>query len=210
MHDQSTVMLSKVSIRDHPHREAIIDLAKEIHVGEPKHLRKGKNARDYLLQAKTMFEASQPVPQPLAGPSRPQPKSTPFGRQQPKVSFTQAVTKGKQHGAAVFPAKLLPMNIPVALKPKMDWQTVQCKKLIDKGPKPQWFLESSRLCIKFLGSSYLWLMTTKSPTISMEYSRLCQALMRYWLTTPLKRHTGHSTVIFYTPLLLARSMTIYG
>ena len=57
--DQAKVMLSKVSIKDHPHREEIVELAREIHAGEPKHLRKGKNVRDYLLQAKTMFEASQ-------------------------------------------------------------------------------------------------------------------------------------------------------
>ena len=70
-------MLSKVSIRDHLHREAIIDLAKEIHAGKPKHLRKGKNACDYLLQAKTMFESSQTA-EPLDALSQPQPKETPF------------------------------------------------------------------------------------------------------------------------------------
>ena len=41
---QMLVMLSKVSIKDHPHREQIIELAKEIHAGEPHHLRQGKNA----------------------------------------------------------------------------------------------------------------------------------------------------------------------
>ena len=121
-------MLSKVSIKDHPHKEQIIDLAKEIHAGEPKHLQKGKNAHDYLLQAKTMFETSQVQrPHPMA-PSRPQLKSAPFGNNKPKVSFVQTVKEGKQRGAPVFPPKLGPTNIPVMPKPKDDWQTVQRKK----------------------------------------------------------------------------------
>ena len=66
--NQDSVMLSKVSIKDHPHWEQIVDLAKEIHAGEPKHLRKGKNARDYLLQAKAMFDASQSSAASGAGP----------------------------------------------------------------------------------------------------------------------------------------------
>ena len=36
--EQSKVILSKVSIKDHPHQEEIVELAQEIHAGEPKHL----------------------------------------------------------------------------------------------------------------------------------------------------------------------------
>ena len=42
--NQDSVILSKVLIKDHPQREHIVALAKEIQAGEPKHLRKGKNA----------------------------------------------------------------------------------------------------------------------------------------------------------------------
>ena len=128
-------MLSKVSIKDHPHHKQIIDLAKEIHAGELKHLRQGKNTRNYLLQAKTMFEASQLSRSSMTTPSRPQPEAAPLGNAKAKVTFTQMVKEGKQHGAAVFQPKLGPMNIPVAPKPKEDWQTVQCKKATRQGTK---------------------------------------------------------------------------
>ena len=121
-------MLSKVSIKDHPHREKIVDLAKEIHAGEPKHLRQGKNAHDYLLQAKVMFESAQSGCFDETPSARPQPKSGILGNAKEKVSFAQAVKEGKQQGTPVFPPKLGPTNIPVAPKPKDDWQTVQRKK----------------------------------------------------------------------------------
>ena len=126
--DKSSVMLSKVSIKDHPHHEEIIDLTKEIHAGEPKHLRQGKNTHDYLKQAKSMFEASQASAAVSAGPSRPQPKSNPLRSSKHKVSFAQMVKDGKQRGAMVFPPKLGPTNIPVMPRPKNDWQMVQHKK----------------------------------------------------------------------------------
>ena len=45
------------------------------------------------------------------------------------------VREGKQRGAAVFPPKLGPTNIPVAPKPKDGWQTVQHKKATHQGTK---------------------------------------------------------------------------
>ena len=134
--DRSKVMLSKVSIKDHPHRAEIVALAKEIHAGEPKHLRKGKNARDYLLQAKSIFEASSSQSSDAAKSQRPQPKSQPMGAGIPKVTFAQTVKKqGKQRGEAVFPPKMPPTQIPVAPKPKSEWQTVQRKKATRPGTK---------------------------------------------------------------------------
>lgn len=138
--DQSSILLSKVSIHNHPHKEDIIALAKEIHLGEPKHLHKGKNARDYLLQAKAMFETSQ---KRMEGPSRPQPKQNPFNLPAPKVLFAQTVKEGKQCGSAVFLPKLGPTNIPVAPKLTTDWQTVQRKKPHNKERSPQWCRVSS-------------------------------------------------------------------
>ena len=126
--EQNKVMLSKISIKDHPHREEIVELAKEIHAGKPKHLRKTKNAQDYIIQAKTMFEASQSGGSGTALPQCPQPKSQPLGAGPPKVTFAQTVKQGKQRGGAVFPPKLPPTQIPVEPKPKSDWQTVKRKQ----------------------------------------------------------------------------------
>ena len=123
--EQSKVMLSKVSIKDHPHREEIVELAREIHTGEPKHLRKGKNACNYLMQAKVMFKASLSNSTADTRPSCPQPKTHLLGTAVPKVTFAQTVKAGKQCSAAVFPPKMPPTQIPVAPKPKEGWQMVQ-------------------------------------------------------------------------------------
>ena len=132
---QSSVMLSKVLIKDHLHKEQIIDLAKEIHTGEPKHLRQGKNIRNYLIQAKTMFEVSLENRSASTVPARPQSKSSPFGATMPKVTFVQSIKGSKLYSEAVFPPKLGPTNIPVAPKLKEDWQTVQWKKATHQGTK---------------------------------------------------------------------------
>ena len=120
--NQSLVMLSKVSIKNHPHHEQIVDLAKEIYVGEPKHLRQGKSARDYLLQAKVMFKSTQSNCLATTPPAWPLPKSGMLGNTKDKVLFVQTV---KEWGAPVFPPKRSPTSIPVLPKPKGDWQTVQ-------------------------------------------------------------------------------------
>ena len=133
--NQAKVMLSKVSIKDHPHREEIVELTKNIHSGEPKHLRKGKNARDYLMQAKMMFESSQSSTSVTSNPQRPQPKSHPMGTSMPKVTFAQTVKKDKQRGEAVFPPKMPPTQIPVAPKPSSDWQKVKRKQATRPGTK---------------------------------------------------------------------------
>ena len=126
-------MLSKVSIKDHPQCEQIVELAKEIHAGEPKHLRKGKNAHDYLLQAKTIFEAlgaAQPSAKPVQQHQQ-QGASRCTGHA--KVSFSTIVKEGKASGLLVLPPKLGPTNIPIAPKPKGDWQTVQREKATRQG-----------------------------------------------------------------------------
>ena len=128
-------MLSKVSIKDHLHHEAIVDLAKEIHAGEPKHLRKGKNARDYLMQAKAMFEATQSSTSSSSHPTRPKAKTLILTGDKPKVTFTQTVKAGCTRGTAIFPPKLPPTHIPVDPKPKESWQTVQRKKATCQGTK---------------------------------------------------------------------------
>ena len=131
---QTMIMLSKVSIKDHPHREKIVELVKELHAGKPRHLRQGKNAHDYLMQAKTVFESASSALADSTGPSRPQASKDVVGNTN-KVSFTQMVKEGKQHGTAIFLPKLGPTNIPVAPCPKEDWQTVQHKKATQQGTK---------------------------------------------------------------------------
>ena len=133
--NQSLIMLSKVLIKDHLHHEQIVKLAKEIHASEPKHLHKGKNARDYLLQAKTMFESSASN-SPPANPVPPrQQKSAPMRPTSSKVSFATIVKEGKTQGPSVFPPKLGPTGILISQKPKSDWQTVQHKKATQQGTK---------------------------------------------------------------------------
>ena len=128
-------MLTKVSIKDHPHREQIVDLTKEIHGGEPKHLWQGKNTCNYLMQAKAMFESMQLACSSTALPAQPQSKPGISGSNTTKVLFAQTVKEGKQWGIAVFPPKLGPTNIPVTPRPKEDWQMVQRKKATHQGTK---------------------------------------------------------------------------
>lgn len=135
------VMLSKVSMKDHPHREQIVNLTKEIHAGEPKHLQQGKNARDYLMQAKAMFESVGSTHLSAAPPSHPQANPGIMGNTKTKVSFAQMVKEGKQQGTPVFLPKLGPMNIPVTPRPKEDWQTIQRKRPCDKVQRVLWFQE---------------------------------------------------------------------
>ena len=128
-------MLSKVSIKDHPHHEQIVELAKEIHAREPKHLRKGKNARDYLLQVKTMLESSISNSPPANLEHQQQQKGATMCPTSAKVSFSTIVKEGKAQGAVVFPPKLGPTGIPISQKLKGDWQTVQRKKATWQGTK---------------------------------------------------------------------------
>ena len=87
------------------------------------------------MQAKTMFEASSlSAPSVNSASTCPQPKKGILGNAT-KVSFAQTIKEGKQHGPAVFPPKLRPTNIPLAPKPKEDWQTVQHKKATRQGTK---------------------------------------------------------------------------
>ena len=90
----SSVMLSKVSIKDHPHHEQIVELAKELHAGEPKHLCKGKNTRDYLLQAKAVFEATQPSVSHGATSGQTGLGSSTTPGAKPKATFAQTVKTG--------------------------------------------------------------------------------------------------------------------
>ena len=57
--NKDSIALLKVSIKNHPLKERIIDLVQELNAAEPKHIQKHKNARDYLLQVKTIVESSQ-------------------------------------------------------------------------------------------------------------------------------------------------------
>ena len=120
-------MLSKISIKDHPHHDQIVALAKELHAGEPRCLRQGKNASDYLLQVKSVFEVTSPSHLEAAVPEHPQAKQNAMGEapKVPKVSFAQTVKAGKQRGLQVFPPKLGPTGIPAPQWPKDDWKMVQ-------------------------------------------------------------------------------------
>ena len=95
-------MLSKVSIKDHLQCEQIVELAKEIHAGEPKHLHQGKNARDYLMEAKTMFEASQASRPTTKPPTQPQPYNAATSASRTMASFSQVVKEGKRSPHSVY------------------------------------------------------------------------------------------------------------
>ena len=82
-----------------------------------------------------MFDATNSHSSVTTQPQRPQPKAQPMGTGAPKVTFAHAVKTGTQRGTAVFPPKMPPTQIPVTLKPKSEWQTVQRKKATHPGTK---------------------------------------------------------------------------
>ena len=133
-------MLSKVSIKDHPHCKQIVDLAKEIHAGEPKHLCQGKNAHDYLMQAKVMFELSQSAHAPLCHHPGPLRNLASWAALMLKSHSPKLLKRANKGAPLCSPPSLAPPTFQLRPSLKTTGKLCNEKRPHVKAPNLPWFL----------------------------------------------------------------------